>query len=72
MEIIKKESKSGKVFRIYKEVSAWDMYVIEWLTVGKCEDGSDYRFWSPAYEPKNKIFTDLNEAYTAFNAFLQS
>jgi hypothetical protein len=72
MEILKKTSKSGRVYRIYKEFSSWDLYVIEWLQIGKCDDGSDFKMWNPAYEPKNKVFTSAKEAQVAFEAFLQN
>lgn len=72
MEILKSTSKSGKVFRILKEVPAWDLYCIEFLKIGKCSDGSEFRAWMPAYEPTNKCFNSLKEAKIAFDAFLQS
>lgn len=72
MEILKSTSKSGKVFRIYKEFESWDLFVIEFLKIGKCEDGTDFRMWYPAYEPKNKVFSSIDEAKIAFAAFLQS
>lgn len=72
MEVLKKESKSGRIYRIYKEVAAWDLYVIEFLKTGKCADGSEFRAWFPAYEPKNKVFDSFENAKIAFDAFLQT
>ena len=72
MEIAKKQSKSGKTYRIYKEVPVWDLYVIEYLKTGKTKDGTDFRAWLPAYEPKNVVFDSLQNASIAFQAFLQT
>lgn len=72
MEIVKKTSKSGITFRIYKEIPTWDLYVIEYLKTGVCADGSEFRGWFPAYEPKNKVFASVKEAMVAFDAFLQT
>ena len=72
MEILKRTSKSGRVYRIYQEISSWEMYVIEYLKTGECKDGSEFMAWYPAYEPKNKVFTSLKEAQTAFEAFLEN
>ena len=72
MEIYKRTSKSGRVYRILKEIPAWEMYVIEYLRTGKCKDGSEYRAWYPAYEPKQKVFTSIHEAKIAFLAFLEN
>lgn len=71
MEIYKGTSKSGRVYRILKEFTNLDLYVIEFLKLGKCEDGSEFRLWCPAYEPKQKVFTSIKEAQIAFSAFLQ-
>lgn len=69
---ITRTSKSGRVYRIIKLVPAWELYTIEYLSVGHLNDGSEYKCWYPAYEPKNKVFDSLSDCKIAFMAFLQS
>ena len=70
MEVLRKESKSGKVFRIYDNNPTCHIYEIEFLTIYKNEDGSPFYCWKPAFEPKNKLFSDLDKAKAEFEKLL--
>lgn len=71
MEVLKRTSKSGKVYRILKMVPAWDLYLIEYAKNYTNNDGEKTLVWFPAYEPKNEVFTSLNECKIALKAFLE-
>ena len=70
MEIQRKTSRSGRVIRILKESSAYEMYVIEYAQFIYGEDCEVYIAWHPIFEPQ-KVFTSLKECEESFNHFLQ-
>lgn len=72
MELARRTSKSGKVYRIWEELSAWTMYTIEFLKVAKHKDGTTCNVWFPAYEPKQKVFKSIAEARLEFENFLNA
>lgn len=70
MEIKRKTSKSGRIIRILKESSAYEMYVIEYAQIICGEDCEVFIAWHPICEPQ-KVFTSLKECEERFNHFLQ-
>jgi hypothetical protein len=58
-EIMRKQDKAGKVFRLVKTHPIWHLFKIEYL---------DYNVWKPA---KNKIMLH-SEALSTFNAITNS
>lgn len=65
MEILRKQSKSGELYRIYKEDSIYDMFVIE-------KRKEKFGCCFPAYEPKQKVFTTIKQAENAFNEIIDN
>ena len=73
MEIARKTSKSGIVYRIWEDrCVGFSMYTIEFLKTYHYDDGTPCECWCPAYDPKNRIFTQIQEARNAFEGFLES
>lgn len=58
MEVFRTIAADGRVWRIYDDNPFWHIYSIEYMKT--FESGSIS--WMPAFEPKNKIFNDLEEA----------
>lgn len=70
IEKLRQTAKNGKVFRIIQEVPAWTLYVIEFGKIQLDRDNYPVMVWYPAYEPKNRVFTDYKEACDHFDTFL--
>ena len=71
MEILRRTSKSGKVFRIYDNCISSHIYEIEFKKVYYTESGSECVCWFPAFEPKNKLFTNLDDAKEELEKLLE-
>lgn len=71
MEVFRKEHK-GTVYRIYNDGTIYcPIYCIEYL-VTYDYDGDKFECWKPAYEPKNILFTSLENAKNVLNALLDN
>lgn len=72
MEIKRKESKSGKVFRIWSWTACNEMfYEIEYLRVYKDSDTEKdcFNAWFSAFDPQ-KVFHSYEEAKAEFDKLL--
>ena len=72
MEILRRTSKSGKVFRIIKTFEVWDLYDIEYLKIYKNDDGSEFHAWFPLFEPSNVSYDGFDKAQLVLKALLQT
>ena len=58
MEVFRQISKDETTYRIVDDGNFYlHIYSIEYLQIY-----DDVEVWKPAFEPKNKLFTDLEEA----------
>ena len=61
MEVLRKQTESGKVYRVYDNNPTWHIYEIERLHLYKFNDGEDFICWEPVVLPV-KLYTNLDEA----------
>lgn len=69
MEIIRKRSKSGKIFRIMDDgIRAMNihLYCVEYAKTFN-DEGEIIYGWYPLFEPKNKTFTKWDEVKAFFD-----
>lgn len=70
MEVLRKKSKNGVIFRIMDDIPSIHYYCIEWLKVYYYDDGTPCDVWNPAFEPKNKCFISWDEVKSLFDEFI--
>ena len=68
MEVFRQISKDGTTYRIVDDGNFFmHIYSIEYLQIYE-----DCEVWKPVYEPKNKLFTSLEECRNEFDKLILS
>lgn len=67
----RERAKNGKVYRIRRTVSAYDIWEIEYMRKYSFPSGQECDAWFAAFEPKQKLFTNWEEVNEVFNKLIE-